>query len=187
LLDKERGVQARGIPQVVETPEKFMDIAKFIRGKILGKPSPEKYDHYEDFVEALIDWKLDQPSPNQTAKSKPLLDDFETYEDFIEALIDWKISQPHNLTQLTAAALNKVLGSVDPDDWRDFRQILGGWVQPVAFYVPDFDGTGVVRSWLFERTPSGVVGHREDGAASLFWSQESGILSWSGEQLPSPI
>lgn len=84
MLDNGRGV-AVGIPQVIETPEKFLDIAKFIREKILGKPVPEKYDNYEDFVEALIDWKLDQPSPHQAAETKPLLDDFETYEAFRRA------------------------------------------------------------------------------------------------------
>ena len=52
MLDKERGVQARGIPQVVETPEKFLDIAKFIREEILGKPAPEHYDNYETYLEA---------------------------------------------------------------------------------------------------------------------------------------
>ena len=53
LRSEERGTQAKGIPQVVETPEKFLDLARFIREKILGKPAPEHYDNYEDFVEAL--------------------------------------------------------------------------------------------------------------------------------------
>jgi len=52
LPDTERAAKARGIPQVIETPEKFMDLARFIRENILGKPSPEKYESYEDFVEA---------------------------------------------------------------------------------------------------------------------------------------
>ena len=52
LLDKERAAQAKGIPQVIETPEKFLDLARFIREEILGKPVPEHYDNYEDFVEA---------------------------------------------------------------------------------------------------------------------------------------
>ena len=49
----ERGTQAKGIPQVIETPEKFLDLARFIREEILGrKPVPENYDNYEDFMEA---------------------------------------------------------------------------------------------------------------------------------------
>ena len=42
MLDKERGAQAIGIPQVTRTPGKFFDVAKFIREEILGKPTPEK-------------------------------------------------------------------------------------------------------------------------------------------------
>ena len=53
LLSEKRGAQAKGIPQVIETPEKFMDLARFIREEILGKPAPENYDNYEDFLEAL--------------------------------------------------------------------------------------------------------------------------------------
>ena len=84
LPDKERDM-AIGIPQVIRTPGKFFDMARFVREEVLGKPVPEKYDNYEDFVEALIDWKLDQPSPHQAAETKPLLDDFETYEAFRRA------------------------------------------------------------------------------------------------------
>jgi hypothetical protein len=43
LPDKEPGV-ATGIPQVIRTPEKFFDMAWFVREEVLGKPVPEKYD-----------------------------------------------------------------------------------------------------------------------------------------------
>ena len=187
MLDKERAAQAKGIPQVIETPEKFMDLAKFIREKILGKPVPDHYDDYETYTEALVTWKLDQPSPKQTPEAKPLIDDYETYEDFTEALIGWLISQPHNLAQRTNNTFNKALTSQDPDDWKALRQILGDCLQPVAFYVPDLDGTGIIRTWLFERTHDGIVGHRKDGTATLFWSQESGILSWGRDQVPAMV
>ena len=52
MLREKRGAQAKGIPQVIETPENFLDLARFIREEILGKPVPEHYDNYEDFVEA---------------------------------------------------------------------------------------------------------------------------------------
>jgi len=34
----------KGIPQIIKTPERFMDLARFIREEVLGKPTPEKYD-----------------------------------------------------------------------------------------------------------------------------------------------
>jgi len=37
-------VVAKGIPQVIKTPGKFFDMARFIREEVLGKPVPEKYD-----------------------------------------------------------------------------------------------------------------------------------------------
>ena len=41
---KERGAQTIGIPQVIRTPAKFFDMARFIREEVLGKPVPEKHD-----------------------------------------------------------------------------------------------------------------------------------------------
>jgi len=36
-------------------------MARFVREEVLGKPVPEKYDNYEDFVEALVVWILEPP------------------------------------------------------------------------------------------------------------------------------
>ena len=69
LPNKERSTQAIGIPQVIRTPGKFFDMARFIREEIIGKPMPEKYDHYEDFVEALVVWVLEHPLPQQASKA----------------------------------------------------------------------------------------------------------------------
>ncbi len=44
-------------------------MARFIRETVLGKPTPEKYDHYEDFVEALVVWVLEHPLPQQAVKA----------------------------------------------------------------------------------------------------------------------
>jgi len=37
-------VVTKGIPQVIRTPGKFFDMARFVREEVLGKPRPEKYD-----------------------------------------------------------------------------------------------------------------------------------------------
>ena len=189
------GGQAIGIPQITKTPAKLPDpfqITKWILSQNKsGKPVPEDFEAYEEFVEALVAWKLDQPLPHQTAKTKPQYDGFETFEDFIEALISWKITQClpafRNLLQRTYEALDRAVESKNAADWREFREILGDWPEPVALVVVDLDGTGNTRTWLFQRIHNGIIGHRDDGTASLFWSEKSGILSWDKESLPAKI
>lgn len=106
------------------------------------------------------------------AKARPAVDDFNTFADFAEAL---------------AEALDRATNSKDLNDWQEFRDMLGDWPEPVAILVPELDGTGNARTWLFERIAKGLAGHRLDGTASLYWSEERGILSWSGDQLPAKI
>ena len=90
-------------------PSKVFRHGRYIREEILGKPTPEKYEDYESYLEALVVWKLDQLSPQQTPEAKPSLDDYETYEAFLEDLVGWLISQPRNLTRRTDHAFNKAL------------------------------------------------------------------------------
>ncbi len=119
-MPEERDGLAVGIPCVTLTPAKFPNLCQiFIEGILrqVGKPAPEDFETYEEFIEALVVWKLDQPLPQQAAKAKPSMDDFETYEDFTEALIGWKIIQlsppSHTLKQRGEDAVNKALPSLD--------------------------------------------------------------------------
>ena len=195
-MPDERAGLVKGIPAVTSTPARVPNLCQmFIEGILrqAGKPVPEDYETYEEFIEALVVWKLDQPSPQQAAKTKPIIDDFETYEDFTEAFIEWKISQrsspSRTLKQRSEDAVNKALPSEDPADWRELREILDECFAVgtplVSFSILEPDG--IVRPWLIEQAGKGVVGHREDGSGSFFWSEESGVLTWVQERLPATI
>ena len=170
---------AKGIPQITQTPERWPSVVQMIQRAI-------------------------EQARKQAAKpTKPLEEDFETIEEFLEAedkyienLIDWKIEQhlsaPRSsatLMQRLNEALSKALPSQDPENWRGLRQILGEWlavgVSPVASSIIELDGS--TRAWLFDQVGDAVVGHREDGTLSFFWSSKSGILLWGEESLPAVI
>ena len=70
MPSEKRRAQSIGIPQVIKTPEE-LDLARTIREAILagtGRPVPENFGDYGDYLEALVVWKLDQPL-SQAAKA----------------------------------------------------------------------------------------------------------------------
>ena len=86
-----------------------------------AKPIPDNFETTEDYIGALVDWRLDQRILEGTRcsqTSKPLSDNFETYEDFSEALVDWKIEQ--RLRDLTVA----ILGHRETHDSRSVKPLF---------------------------------------------------------------
>ncbi len=83
----------------------------------------------------------------------------------------------------------EIEASEDAADWQELREILDecfaiGTPQ-ISFSILEPDG--VVRAWVIDGACNGVVGHREDGTASFFWSEESGVMTWAQERLPAIV
>lgn len=167
---------AVGAPQITKTPERWPSVVEMIQRSI------------------------EQTFKRTARPVKPKEEDFESIEEFldaefehIEALMDWKIDQrfkaERTLKQRTEDILDKALISRNPTDWRSLRQILGEWIEvgvrPIPLSIVEMGAT--TDTWLFDQVHNGLVAHREDGGASLFWSENSGILLWGGNCLPAII
>ena len=160
----------------------------------IGKPHPEYFDDYEDFIESLVAWKVNQLLSGQPSQPpvNPNMNDFETLEKYHGALVDWAVNLRcfyPSLSRRSNTVLLKFISTHNPNYLIKFRDLLDDWIKagirPVAFRLPSRGGHNAI--WLFDRVGDGISADQDDGTDCWLWSEKDGIKFWSYETTPTPL